>query len=391
MPIYDYATLQSDVNAKIKGKLGVLISAQSTLNQGVRQVLAEVDLLTTRRRTPLTPNLFSGLFEYAAPTDLKGYGIITVQNQKWNRTPFWKLVPYEEFMRRQKEETVAISDYDFIRKLFIKAPNTQSNDVKTTLSTLDSVTSGGGTWGAFGDATNVEAGEDNYVEGNGSIKFDISAAGGTTCGIVNSTLTQSDLSGFFQGDGSCIVWAYITSTTNLTNFILRVGSDSSNYYTKTVTSQSDGTAFVNGWNLLNFNLATFTTVGTPVDTAVDYCALYFTKTAGKISEVGYRFDYIIFRRGEINNVYYYSGYGWQSSAGVYKVNSTTSSDLLNAGEEEYELILTKCAELAADEVDEDKVSEKMALRYRTLKKVYEMANPSEALIMINTVATFVKV
>lgn len=388
MPTYDYSTLQSDVNAKIKGKLGVLISPRSTLNQGVRQVLADLDLLTTRRRAQLTPNLFSGLFEYAAPTDLKGYGIITVQNQKWTKTPFWKLVPYEEFMRRQENSTLAISDYDFIRKLFIKA---SLNDTKTTLSSLDSISSGGGRWEAFGDATNVEAGEDNYVEGSGSIKFDLSAVAGTTAGIKNDALTSSDLSDYFQGDGNVIVWAYITSTTNLTNYILRIGSDSSNYYYKTVTAQADGTAFVNGWNLLNFNLATFSTTGTPVDTAMTYCAVYMTKTTAKVSEVGYRFDYILFRRGEINNVYYYSSYGWQSAAGVYKENSTLSSDLLNAGSEEYELIKCKCSELAADEVDEETVSEKEGARYLRLKKAYQASNPSESLNMINTVATFIKV
>lgn len=388
MPNYDYSTLQSDVNAKIKGKLGVLVSPLSTLNQGVRQVMSDLDLVTTRRRTALTPNLFSGLFEYAAPTDLKGYGIITVQNQKWTKTPFWKLVPYEEFMRRQKDETLAISDYDFVKKLYIKASLV---DTKTTLSNLDSLTAGGGTWEAFGDAINVEASEDNYVEGVGSIKFDISGAAGTTAGIKNDALNQVDLSDYFQGDGNCVVWTYITSTTNLTNFILRIGSDNANYYTKTVTAQSDGTAFVNGWNLLNFNLATFTTVGTPVETSMDYCAIYMTKTAAKVNEVGYRFDYILFRRGEINNLYYYSSYGWQSSAGVYKENSTVSSDLLNAGPEEYELIKCKCAELAADEVDEDKVSEREGRRYKELKRSYQMANPSEALVMINTVATFIKV
>lgn len=388
MPIYTQTQLSSDVNGLIKGKVGILVDSQSTLNQGVRQALSEIDMRSMRRRTGLTPNLFSGLFEYAAPTDLKSYGIISVQNQKWTKTPFWSLVPYEQFMRRQDVDTISVSDYDFLRKVFIKS---QITDTKTTLSNLDSLASGGGTWALFGDATNVEAATDNYVEGNGSISYDLSAAGGTTAGIVNSTLTATDLSDYFAGDGNCVVWAYITSITNLTNFIIRVGSDSSNYYTKTVTAQSDGTAFVNGWNLLNFNLATFTTVGTPVETAMDYCAIYMTKTAGKISETGYRFDQIIFRRGEINNLYYYSKYGWQSSAGTYKENSTAASDYLNCDTEEYEIIKAKCAELAADEVDEEKVSQKQEKRYRELKKAYQMNNPSESLVMISTTVDFVKV
>lgn len=389
MPSYTYAQLLSDVNGKIKGKSGVLVSPQSTINQGVRQVLSELDLVTTRRRTLMVPNLFSGLFgAYAAPTDLKGYGVISIQNQKWTKTPFWSLVPYEQFLRRQDENTIAISDYNGVEKIFAKVV---INDTKTVLSTLDSLTSGGGTWGAFGDAINVVAATDNVVEGNGTIKFDISAVGGTTAGIVNSTLTQTDLTNFIQGDGCCLVWAYITSATNLTNYILRFGSDASNYYSKTVTTQADGTAFTTGWNLLYFDLAIYTTTGSPAITAVDYCAVYMTKTAGKISETGYRFDQVIFRRGEINNLYYYSKYGWQSSGGTYKENSTLASDYLNADTQEYELILAKCSELCADEVDEDKVSEKQAANYTRLKKAYKMDNPSEALIMISTVADFIKV
>lgn len=388
MPTYTYSQLKSDINGKIKGKLGILIDPRSTINQGVRQVSADLDLLTTRRRTALTPNLFNGLYQYTCPADLKGYSIISIQNQKFSRTPFWSLVPYEQFMRRQDPSTIAISDYDGIRTIFIQS---EVDDTTTTLSMLDSLTSGGGTWAAFGDAENVEATTSDFVQGNASIQFDISSAGGTTCGIVNSTLSQSDLSPFFGGRGSCTVWAYITSTTNLTNFILRVGSDSGNYYTKTVTTQFDGTAFVNGWNLLNFNLATFTTVGTPSETAMDYCAIYFTKTAGKISEVGYKFDDIVFRLGEINNLYYYSGYSWQTSGGTYIKNSTADTDYLNAGEEEYELILAKCAELCADEVDEERVSEKQQVIYNRLSKIYKASNPSESLVMVTTVADFVKV
>ena len=403
---YTQAQLKSDVNALVKGKIGILIDSQSTLNQGVRQVLADLDLLTTRRRTALTPNLFSGLFEYAAPTDLKGYGIISVQDQTFSRSRDWSLVPYEQFLRRQDRNTIAVSDYDGIRKVLL---NTYSNhpgnytvgtddgtispNAATTISNMDSLTSGGGTWGPFGDVTagQVYQDQDNFVEGNGSIRFNINAAAGTTAGIVNSTLTSSDMSTYFLQNGQAFIWVYITSTTNLTNFILRLGSSASAYNTKTTTTQADGTAFVVGWNLLRFDLSTATQSGSPTNTAITYCAIYMTKTSAKVSETAYRFDYLVLRRGQVNNLYYYSGYGWQSSSGTYKVDSTTSSDVLNAGSEEYELIKCKCAELAADECDEDKVSQKQETRYNQLKKIYQMNNPSEALNMISTTVDFVKV
>jgi len=388
LPIYTRAQLKSDINSKIKGKLGMLVDQNSTINQGVREVVSKVDLITTRRRSILTPNLFKGVFEYASPTDLKGYGIITVQNQKWDKTPFWTLVPYEQFMRRQDHSTIAISDYDFIRKVFI---DSELNDDKTVISNLDALTSGGGLWGAFGDAENVRGSSANFVEGQASIMFDIDASGGTTAGIDNSTLDSVDLTAYFNGDSNGVLWAYLPNAEGITNIIIRNGSDASNYYSKTVTAQSDGTAFAIGWNLLNFNLSTFDTVGTPVVTAMNYSAIYMTKVTEKISQVGFRFDAFSLRRGEINNIYYYSSFGWQTEAGVYIQNSTEDTDVLNAHDEEYALILSKCSEIAADDVDEEKVSKKQDVKYKSLEKEYKMSHPSESLIMIGTVATFVKV
>ena len=67
------------------------------------------------------------------------------------------------------------------------------------------------------------------------------------------------------------------------------------------------------------------------------------------------------------------------------------SNRLRSDADEYEIILAKCAELCADEVDEDNVSKKQEMRYKQLKKAYEMSNPSESLLMISTTVDFVKV
>jgi len=408
MPIYTQDQLKSDVNAKIKGKIGVLVDFQSLLNQGVRQVLTEMDLVSTRRRAALVPNLYAGLFEYAAPTDLKGYGIITIQNQTNSLARDWGLVPYEQFMRRQDANTIGISNYDGFTKVYLNTVNQNyyynyndnsdynqglTPNSKTTIAGLDTLSSGGGTWGEFGDVTSGKVYKDssNFVEGSGSIRFDINAAGGTTAGIVNTALNSSDMSVYFSQNGFGYVYTYLTSATDITNFILRLGSSDSAYNTMTATSQADGTAFVGGWNLIEFDLSATVLTSTPDNAAVTYSALYMTKAAGKISEVAYRFDYLVLRRGQVNNLYYYSEYGWQTTAGVYLANSTTGSDVLNAGQEEYEVILAKCAELASDEVDEDRSGEKYARRYLMLKSAYEKGHPSESLIMISTIADFVRV
>lgn len=122
---------------------------------------------------------------------------------------------------------------------------------------------------------------------------------------------------------------------------------------------------------------------------------------GNDEEVGDRFDFISLRRGEINNIYYYSRYGWQDQSGNYKENSTVDGDFINCTTDEYNLILLKCTEFAAEEVDEE-ANQVRSIRgalvfnpryekFNRLKKDYEKNHPSEALIMINTVATFIKV
>jgi len=384
MPNYTYSQLKSDVNARIKGKIGILVDIRSTINQGVRQTYSDLDLLTARRKAKLTPNLFSGIYEYAAPTDLKGYAIITIQNQTFEKSRYWNLVPYEQFLRRQDFNTIAISDYDGLRKVLL---NTIVDDKKITIGSFDSVTG----WTAVGDAENIDTDKSDFITRNASLSFDISSAGGLTAGVGNIDIGKIDMTDYLKGNGTVTVWVKILSIVGLTNYILNIGSDSSNYYSKTTTTQSDGTAFVEGWNLLKFDMTSLTTVGTPVDTECVYAALYMTKLNTKISESGYKFDDLILHNGEISNIYYYSGYGWQTSGGTYIKNSTADSDLLNAGEEEYEIILCKCTELAADEVDEDKVSEKQQKLYKDLSKTYKIGNPSEALIMVSTTVDFVKV
>ena len=386
MATYTYAQLKSRINSKIKGKIGILIDARETLNEGVRQAVFDIDFVSMRRRTALTPNLFRKVFEYAAPTDIKNYGIIGIEPQTDRALREYILVPSEQFYRRQDPNTIAFDDADMVTKILVNTD--QPNDLGIMVAPLDTTTSGGGTWQAVGDGTNIRADSDNFVRENGSLRWDIGSGATTTAGVKNTSLNSFDASDYFGGNGALFVWVWITSTTNLTNFILRIGSSEANYYQKTITAASDGTTFKAGWNLLRFDLSSLTTTGTPDEDAFTFISLYMTKTAGKINETDYRFDSIILKRGEPNNLVYQSSYGWQSSGGTYKQDSTADSDYLNCDSDEYNIIIDKCAELAADEVDEDSISEKYASKYKTDKRSYELQHPSEVKSMISTYADF---
>jgi hypothetical protein len=296
----------------------------------------------------------------------------------------------EEFDRMNGSRTglVAIDDYDGVRVLKLaSAVDSQS----ITVAELDSLSSGGGTWAAFGDATNLAADDADFIKGAGSIKWDISAAGGTTAGIVNDSVNSFDLTDYLGGTSAIFVWAKINSATDLTNYKLRIGNDSSNYYTKTVTTQADGTAFAAGWNLLKFDLTSLTQTGIVINATITYVALYMTKAAGKISETDYKFDWIVLKKGMINYVKYYSQYGWTTSAGAYIQDSTTSTDLLVAGPDEYQLHILSGIHQASIEIFGVGAPETEKAEAKLEKAIanYVQGNPSQRKIVMTDYYNFI--
>jgi|SRR5581483_5683851 len=400
MPTYSYTTLKGAINSRLHSKLGLLPDARTSINNSVLRAWSLIDLRSSKRRATLAPNLFQDVYQYTCPTDLKGLGIISLQRQTDDRpkTETFDLTTEDEFDRRKtlNEGLVAFTDRDFTRKLLVS----QIIDDKTLIvSTLDSTTAGGGTWAVNGDATNLIADSDNFVKSNGSLKFDLNS-GGTTAGLQNSTLNTFDITDY-KNQGSVFVWVYITTTSGVTNFILRLGSSTSNYYSQTVTTTSEGLAFQAGWNLLRFDLNGATQTGTVTKTACNYVNLYMTKTAGKAADTDYRFDHLMIKRGKFYNLIYYSKYPWQTAAGVYIENSTADGDLLNVDTDEYNIILEVCVEdlgLEARESGDSTIAQNRlgtplgTLPFRPgLISNYQMKYPSEALLMITTVHDFASI
>ncbi len=382
MPNYTYADIYAKLNGRLHGKILNLEDARETITSAVNFVTGDIDLRSCKRKATASPNIFDDVYDYACPTDLKGIAIIDVIPQV-NRPidSELDLTTEEQFDRTKtmNKFMVAFSDDSFMRKIKISM---KVDDDSFTIAELDTLSSGGGTWALFGDAENVAVDGDDYVRGSGSIKWDISSAGGTTAGIQNSTLDEFDITDYLSS-GSIFVFAKITSVTNLTNYILRVGNDSSNYYSKTVTADHAGNAFHVGWNLLRFDLQSATQTGTVAPTTCDYAAVYMTKAGAKISETDYKFDWMVMKRGKIHEILYYSKYAWQTSAGVWIENSTVDGDYINVDTEELELVMTKATEMGAQELRDYEDEDRQIKKYAGLKADYLIKHPSEAKLLIN--------
>lgn len=356
------------------GNITNVLTARTFINRAARIVVSEVDLRSTIRNSVLSTDLFDNIYEYATPSDLKGEAIIGIRPQV-NRSSKFKLtlIDSEAFDLKKSFRTgiIAIDRDELVNKLLFSG---DVNDETLVAATFNSTTSDGGTWTAFGDATNVTNEADNFITGGGSVEFDL-VGSGTTAGLENTGVTSFDAREFINA-GHVFVWVYINSTTNLTNWILRIGSSSANYYTQTVTTDHFGASFVNGWNLLRFDFASMTETGTVDDAAMDYIAIYMTKTSGK-SDDGYRVDHMVLHSGEIHNIVYYSRFPWQSSAGAYLEDSTANTDSLNAETDEIEGFVWRgkmeiYRELRRRDLVEDAIRE-----YGAWKANYQRQNPSQ--------------
>ena len=398
MPSFTRTILRTKISKRASGSF-IDADFDILLNDAVREVVTDVKLRSMIRKSDLAPNLFDDVYQHTCPSDLNGIDIIDLkpQNQKRSRFDYWELVTSEEFDRYKMSSSsdnsgepieinagssylgrnlIAIQDADFARTLLISKP---VDDDELVIDTLDSI----GDWLAFGDGTNLTKDSENYVKGSASINWDINADGGTTAGIQNTSLTTFDISDYVS-DGSAFVWAYLSDATDVTNFILRIGNSASNYYYVTVTADNAGNSFQDGWNLLRFDLNDKTETGTVTDDECDYAVIYMTKDSGKTSETDFRFDNLVLKIGKYWDLYYYSNYGWQTSAGVWAEESSGDTDLVNATSSELQLILYKGLEFVEDHLQNAIQSEIYAKKYQLEKAKYQRSYPSRVLTSSST-------
>jgi len=375
---YTNASLKSAIQVQTKGSM---TDAEwlTLMNLIARIVAGDADLMSMRRKSTLSPFLFDDIYDYATPTDLKNDCVADIKPQiNRSSSDEWDLVEASYFDRNKQTQRniFTIVNESGLKRLRLSAA---IDDTTLLVSGLDSLTDGGGTWALLGDATTPTADSDYFVKGSASINYGITDAGGTTAGIQNTDLDTFDITEFVS-NSSVFVWAYVSSTTGLTNFILKLGNDSNKYFTKTVTTTNEGTAFVAGWNLLRFDFATSTEVGSVDLDACKYACIYMTKTTGKVSETDYRFDQIQIKKGVYSDLIYYSKYPWQTSAGVWILDSTVSTDYLNADADEFKLFTLKGIELTLNHFRNINSLDDVTIAKRDYKDAlneYKMLHPSE--------------
>ena len=317
---------------------------------------------------------------------MKGLGIIDLKPQVRRSGGHWGefiLTTEEEFdrMKRTYRNVLAVRDADFVGQLLVSGI---VDDDRTIINECDSV-AGNGTWAlvAGSAATNVTVDNSNYINGSGSVNFDVDTTG-TAPSIQNSDMTAVDLTDYSAN--SLFAWLYIPSgASNVASVDLRWGSGTGAYYARNITTTNEGVAFQNGWNLLRFDWdSSATTTGSPDITAINFLRVIVNLTAVLgTGTTDWRLDVVAARRGVIHDVIYYSRYGWQTSGGTYIENSTTSTDKLNVDTEEFELICKKLDYLIARSLSNRDDMKYAKQDYIDAVNRYVLMYPSEAKPLVN--------
>lgn len=283
------------------------------LNEGLRRIRRRTEIPTSLYVTEMF--LMNGIYTYALPAGYTDYASINGTGVLPDNLDFLRIERETDFYRaflhvNSYSESRNGSNRGALINLVNPALATPTVNLATEASGA-----GQGTWVAdvASDATNVRTDTLIFKVGSGSVEFDIDVSQSVNdyAQLTNTTMTAVDLSGTNVANiGTMTVFVYLP-TANFTSFTMNWGSDTSNYYTQTVTTQINGGAFVAGWNTLGFDWSTVTpaqTTGSPDNSAIDYLLFRATYPNTMTDQVGVRINGIYMREKRLVDFHYYSDY-----------------------------------------------------------------------------------
>jgi hypothetical protein len=280
----------------------------------LRAVRRNVDIPEAKREVPLNPVMVGGEFLYAEPDDVDiPLGIYPVQGRTvGERLNDFNRVSNDVMDNGFKTYGTSVEytrDYRMgVPLLRINSGVSQVSDL--VLQNFVSLTEDG-TVTVTGDGSNEGISDVWFLTDNGSLTFDITQSTGVS--NVTVVMTGDDIKDIsdISADGAFTSSIFVPSVLvgKITNIKLRLGNDSSNYIEGTVTSNSYGGVFTEGFNDIIIPRRSMTTTGTVDDSAISYMQLRITHTmgAGAVAQ-GVRVDNIKASYG-VGMIYkYYSKY-----------------------------------------------------------------------------------
>lgn len=245
------------------------------------------------------------------------------QDDELNKNSYFSYLPPEYIYRRINAVTGdtllwSVGVFSNAPLLYVLAQNSVA---PTTLDTFD--VNNSSNWVATGDANTISDDRIIFKEGAGSMKFIITVTG--TSATLTSSGNDWDLT-VYEDVGHFKCWAYLDATLHLTSISFKWGTGVGAYWLQTVTAQADGTAFVIGWNELDFYWQTATEIGAPDFTDITLLQFIYTYTGAYSGGTSFRLDYLRVMKPDTMIMSYYTMYKGKTGAGVYLTKFTATTD-----------------------------------------------------------------
>ncbi len=340
---YSINTANADLAALLHGtNLNKINNLNGLHNRTARQLLADIDPQETIRKVTSASPIFSQIWDYACPVDVKGNRIIDI-SPPYYRSPFQvdgQMYNQDFDVSKNLSNPPSAFQVQFNQGIKTLRINDTSLPQGVVLDTCDAVN----TWMVGGTASNLTENNVNFASGSGSLCFNATTGTGSLSETLASTLylsSQLNQSTFFY-------YLYLPNGSQLTSTEIRIGSSSSDYYSVVSSTQFGGNAFQTGWNLVAANWLGATVVGSPAVTAINYIYIGVTVTA---NQTGICVDNIVSTMGLYRQIQYYSKYMYSnSSTGAFQETVTDNSNLVNLDTESYNLYLNLLAFYATAQV-----------------------------------------
>lgn len=338
--MYNIQQLNNDLTAVLHNtQLNQITNPNGLINRAARQLLLDVDPQETKRTVEFVNPIFNGVFDYPIAADVKGNKLIDIFPQV-QRIPrdIWTQA-YNQAFDVAKQNIYSLANMftmNFntgLKTIRINAPFLNAPVIMNQIEAIGT----NGTWTAGGTASNLSVNNTNFIQGAGSLQFNVTSGAAY---LENSTMSVVNLSQVVN-QAYLFTNAYVPTGSNLTSVELRFGSSSSNYYSATVTQNQQNLAFINGWNLEQFIWQNMVVVGSPNASAITYARITLNVTSAMSGCLINGLNSVL---GTILSYEYYSKYLFRdATTGTFQETVTDASNLINLDTDSYNLLFNLTA------------------------------------------------
>lgn len=251
---------KSDLKAEFEGGKALSVDWNASLRRAADRMLGQVYPNTLKRVVSIYGGFTGDLFVYYCPVDV----LVPTEIYSNDGVRKFKYVPPNKFYRTSDTSVFTLEYVDGVR--FLVARHSMVGG-SATLDDMENVSNKTAT------GVTLTLNSHDVLFGTYAVQGTYTAANGTISGTFASTDITAKLWGIAR------LPVNLSSAANVSNIKLRLHTSDSDYFEMSTDADSTNDSLVDGWNMLRFDMANRSEVGSPDSTDIIKWTLIFTLTA----------------------------------------------------------------------------------------------------------------